>query len=100
MVINVVFTSFKTFGIIRAVTQGRPAGATNPLACEAFSGGFIDLNLGGSAAQSVVLMGIVMALMAVQLCHVEHKVHHGSCFCGNFCQTRCEMGSLLCIKSR
>ncbi len=76
VVINVVFAFFDTFGIIHAVTAGGPAGATNILVYKVFNDGFIGLDLGGSAAQSVVLMGIVIALTVIQFRYVERKVHY------------------------
>ena len=76
VVINIVFAFFETFGIIHAVTQGGPAGATNILVYKVFNDGFIGLDLGGSAAQSVVLMGIVITLTVIQFRYVERKVHY------------------------
>ena len=76
IVINVVFAFFETFGIIHAVTQGGPAGATNILVYKVFNDGFIGLDLGGSAAQSVLLMGIVIGLTVIQFRYVERKVHY------------------------
>ena len=76
LVINVVYAFFETFGIIHSVTQGGPAGATNILVYKVFNDGFIGLDLGGSAAQSVVLMGIVIALTVIQFRYVERKVHY------------------------
>ncbi len=76
VVINIVYAFFDTFGIIHAVTQGGPAGATNILVYKVFNDGFIGLDLGGSAAQSVVLMGIVIALTVIQFRYVERKVHY------------------------
>ena len=76
LVINVVYAFFETFGIIHSVTEGGPAGATNILVYKVFSDGFIGLDLGGSAAQSVVLMAIVIALTVVQFRYIERKVHY------------------------
>jgi len=76
LVINVVYAFFETFGIIHAVTQGGPAGATNILVYKVFNDGFIGLDLGGSAAQSVILMGIVITLTVIQFRYVERKVHY------------------------
>jgi sn-glycerol 3-phosphate transport system permease protein len=76
LVINIVYAFFETFGIIHAVTQGGPAGATNILVYKVFNDGFIGLDLGGSAAQSVVLMGIVIALTVVQFRYIERRVHY------------------------
>ena len=76
LVINVVYAFFDTFGIIHAVTDGGPAGATNILVYKVFNDGFIGLDLGGSAAQSVVLMAIVIALTVIQFRYIERKVHY------------------------
>lgn len=77
LVVNVVYAFFDTFGIIHAVTSGGPAQATNILVYKVFADGFIGLNLGSSAAQSVVLMGIVMVLTVIQFRYVEKRVQYG-----------------------
>ena len=74
LVMNVVYAFFDTFGIIHAVTQGGPAKATEILVYKVFNDGFIGLDLGGSAAQSVILMLIVIALTVIQFRYVEKKV--------------------------
>jgi len=76
IVINVVYAFFDTFGIIHTVTSGGPAGATNIMVYKVYSDGFIGLDLGGSAAQSVVLMVIVGALTVFQFRYMEKKVHY------------------------
>ena len=76
LVLNVVYAFFDTFGIIHAVTEGGPAGATNILVYKVFNDGFIGLDLGGSAAQSVVLMAIVIALTVIQFRYIERRVHY------------------------
>jgi sn-glycerol 3-phosphate transport system permease protein len=76
IVINVVYAFFDTFGIIHQVTEGGPAGATNILVYKVYHDGFLGLDLGGSAAQSVVLMTIVIALTVVQFRYIERKVHY------------------------
>ena len=76
LVINVIFAFFETFGVIEAITQGGPAGATNILVYKVFSDGFVGLDLGGSAAQSVILMGIVITLTVLQFRYVEKKVSY------------------------
>ena len=76
IVVNIVYSFFDTFGIIHAVTQGGPAGATNILVYKVFNDGFIGLDLGGSAAQSVVLMAIVIALTVFQFRYIDRKVHY------------------------
>ena len=76
LVVNVVYAFFDTFGIIHAVTSGGPAGATNILVYKVYNDGFIGLDLGGSAAQSVVLMAIVVALTVVQFRYLERRVQY------------------------
>ncbi|MEE8188011.1 MAG: sn-glycerol-3-phosphate ABC transporter permease UgpA [Kiloniellales bacterium] len=76
VVVNVVYAFFDTFGIIHQITEGGPAGATNILVYKVFHDGFLALDLGGSAAQSVVLMAIVIALTVFQFRYIERKVHY------------------------
>lgn len=76
LVINIIYAFFETFGVIEAVTQGGPAGATTTLVYKVFRDGFVGLDLGGSAAQSVILMGIVIALTFLQFRYVEKKVNY------------------------
>jgi sn-glycerol 3-phosphate transport system permease protein len=76
LVINVVYAMFDTFGIIDATTQGGPAQSTNILVYKVYEDGFIGLNLGSSAAQSALLMIIVIALTVVQFRFVERQVQY------------------------
>lgn len=76
LVVNVVYAFFDTFGIIHAVTQGGPGSATRILVYKVFDDGFIGLDLGSSAAQSVVLMLIVGLLTVVQFRYIERKVQY------------------------
>ena len=76
VVVNVVYAFFDTFGVIHATTEGGPAGATTVLVYKVFNDGFIGLDLGGSAAQSVVLMAIVITLTIVQFRYIERRVHY------------------------
>jgi sn-glycerol 3-phosphate transport system permease protein len=76
IVVNVVYAFFETFGIIHAVTAGGPARATEILVYKVFRDGFIALDLGGSAAQSVILMLIVITLTALQFRYVERRVQY------------------------
>ncbi|MCA8933824.1 MAG: sn-glycerol-3-phosphate ABC transporter permease UgpA [Rhodospirillaceae bacterium] len=76
LVVNIVYAFFDTFSIIHAVTAGGPAGATNILVYKVYNDGFIGLDLGGSAAQSVVLMAIVVTLTVVQFRFIERRVHY------------------------
>ena len=77
LVVNTVYAFFDTFGITHAVTGGGPAKATETLVYKVYNDGFVNLNLGSSAAQSVVLMVIVIALTAFQFRFVEKRVHYG-----------------------
>jgi sn-glycerol 3-phosphate transport system permease protein len=76
IVVNMVYAFFDTFGIVHAVTSGGPGTSTNILVYKVFKDGFEGLNLGSSAAQSVVLLVIVIALTAIQFRHIERKVHY------------------------
>ena len=74
LVINVVYAFFDTFAIIDSATQGGPGKDTAILVYKVYYDGFKAMDLGGSAAQSVVLMVIVIALTVVQFRFVEKKV--------------------------
>ncbi|MEZ2126277.1 MULTISPECIES: sn-glycerol-3-phosphate ABC transporter permease UgpA [unclassified Sinorhizobium] len=76
LVVNTVYAFFDTFGIIHSVTGGGPAKATETLVYKVYNDGFVNLNLGSSAAQSVILMIIVIALTAFQFRFVEKRVHY------------------------
>lgn len=76
LVVNVVYAFFDTFGIVHATTEGGPAGATQILVYKVFSDGFIGLDLGSSAAQSVVLMVIVIGLTVFQFRYIERRVEY------------------------
>jgi sn-glycerol 3-phosphate transport system permease protein len=74
LVVNVVYVFFDTFGIIDAMTGGGPAKATETLVYKVFFDGRLGGDLGGSAAQSVILMLIVVGLTAVQFRYIERRV--------------------------
>jgi sn-glycerol 3-phosphate transport system permease protein len=76
LVINIVYAFFHTFGIVDAATQGGPGKDTAILVYKVYFDGFKALDLGGSAAQSVVLMLIVIALTVVQFRYVEKRVNY------------------------
>jgi sn-glycerol 3-phosphate transport system permease protein len=76
VVVNVVYAFFDTFGIVHAVTGGGPAKATEILVFKVFRDGFVGLDLGRSAAQSVILMAIVVGLTVVQFRWLERRVHY------------------------
>lgn len=74
IVVNVVYAFFDTFGIIDATTGGGPAKATETLVYKVYLDGLLGGNLGSSAAQSVILMVIVIGLTAIQFRYIERKV--------------------------
>jgi sn-glycerol 3-phosphate transport system permease protein len=76
LVVNLVYAFFDTFGTIHALTQGGPGKATETLIYKLYVDGVINLDLGGSSAQSVILMIIVITLTAVQFRYVERRVHY------------------------
>ncbi|MEF9605451.1 ABC transporter permease subunit, partial [Paracoccus sp. PXZ] len=77
LVVNTVYALFDTFGIIHAVTGGGPGKATETLVYKVYNDGFVNLIMGDSAAQSVILMIIVIALTAFQFRFIERRVHYG-----------------------
>lgn len=76
LVVNVVYAFFDTFGVIHATTGGGPAKATETLIYKVYVDGVMNLDLGGSSAQSVILMLFVITLTAVQFRYIERKVHY------------------------
>lgn len=75
-VMNFVYGFFEVFAIIDAVTRGGPAGATNVLVYKVFTDGFVNLDLGSSAAQSVILMAFALLMTVLQFRYVERKVNY------------------------
>jgi sn-glycerol 3-phosphate transport system permease protein len=76
LVVNIVYAFFDTFGVIDATTQGGPAGATQILVYKVYYDGVKAADLGGSSAQSVILMAIVIALTVVQFRYIERRVQY------------------------
>lgn len=76
LVINIVYAFFDTFAIVDATTHGGPGQETSILVYKVYYDGFKAMDLGGSAAQSVVLMTIVVALTVIQFRFVEKKVNY------------------------
>lgn len=76
LVVNIVYAFFDTFGVIDATTEGGPAGATQILVYKVYYDGVKASDLGGSSAQSVVLMAVVIALTVVQFRFIERKVNY------------------------
>ena len=76
LVVNIVYAFFDTFGIIDSMTGGGPSKATETLVYKVYADGRLGGDLGGSAAQSVILMIIVIGLTAIQFRYVERKVQY------------------------
>lgn len=76
LVVNVVYAFFDTFGTIHALTGGGPGKATETLIYKLYVDGVINLDLGGSSAQSVILMAVVIGLTAIQFRYIERRVHY------------------------
>ena len=76
LVINVIYAFFDTFGIVDAATQGGPGKDTAILVYKVYFDGFKAMDIGSSAAQSVVLMVIVVALTVLQFRFIEKKVNY------------------------
>ena len=76
LVVNIVYAFFDTFGVIDATTQGGPSTSTQILVYKVYHDGVKGGDIGGSAAQSVILMLIVIALSAIQFRFIEKKVQY------------------------
>ena len=76
LVVNLVYAFFDTFGVIDAMTKGGPGKATETLIYRAYIDGRVNLDIGSSAAQSVVLMVIVIGLTVIQFRYIERRVHY------------------------
>ena len=76
LVINIIYAFFGTFGIVSSLTQGGPGQATNILVWKVYNDGFRGQDLGGSAAQSVILMFVVIVATVVQFRFIERRVHY------------------------
>jgi sn-glycerol 3-phosphate transport system permease protein len=76
VVVNLVYGLFETFAIVDATTKGGPAGATTTLVYKVYLDGFVSLDLGSSAAQSIVLMALALGLTFVQFRFIEGRVRY------------------------
>jgi sn-glycerol 3-phosphate transport system permease protein len=76
LVMNLVYAFFDTFGVIHAITEGGPNEATNTMVFKIYHDSFESLDFGNAAAQSVILMIIVIGLTVVQFRYIERKVHY------------------------
>jgi sn-glycerol 3-phosphate transport system permease protein len=76
LVVNLIHAFFETFGVVDALTKGGPAKATEILVFKVYNDGFRGQDFGGSAAQSSILMLVVIALTIVQFRFIERRVHY------------------------
>ncbi len=76
LVVNVIYAFIETFGIIHGLTKGGPGKATETLIYKVYVDGVVNLDLGGSSAQSVVLLLVVIAVTALQFRYIERRVHY------------------------
>ncbi len=76
LVVNIIYSFFETFGVIHALTQGGPGRATTTLMYRLYRDGWVNLDLGGSSAQSVILMTAVIGLTVIQFRYIERRVHY------------------------
>ena len=76
LVMNIVYAFFDTFAIVDATTQGGPGQDTNILVYKVFVDGFRNMDFGGSAAQSVILMVMVIVLTVIQFRFIERRVNY------------------------
>ena len=76
LVMNVIYAFFDTFAIVDATTMGGPGQETNILVYKVFVDGFRNMDYGGSAAQSVVLMALVIVLTVIQFRFIERRVNY------------------------
>lgn len=77
VVMNTIYAFFDTFGTIASTTDGGPQAFTKTLVYKVYEDGFVGNDLGGSSAQSVILMVIVIALTVAQFKYVEHRINYG-----------------------
>lgn len=75
-IMNMVFSFFETFGLIHAVTQGGPGDATTIMVYKAYMDGFVNMRMGSSAAQSAILMALVIFLTVLQFRYAEKRVNY------------------------
>ncbi len=76
LITNIVYAFFDTFGLIDTTTRGAPMGETKTLAYKIYQDGFLGADIGGSSAQSVLLMIFILVLTIFQFKYLEKKVHY------------------------
>jgi sn-glycerol 3-phosphate transport system permease protein len=76
LVVNIIYAFFGTFGVVATLTQGGPGQATNIMVYKVWNDGFRGQDLGGSSAQSAILMAVVILATVVQFRFIERRVHY------------------------
>lgn len=76
LVVNIIYAFFGTFGVVDSLTKGGPGQSTTILVYKVYNDGFRGQDLGGSSAQSVILMVVVILLTVVQFRFIERRVHY------------------------
>ncbi|HHD80815.1 MAG TPA: ABC transporter permease subunit [Campylobacterales bacterium] len=76
LITNITYSFFETFGIIDTTTRGTPMGETKTLAYKIYQDGFLGADIGGSSAQSVILMLFVLLLTVLQFKYIEKRIHY------------------------
>jgi len=76
LITNIIYSFFDTFGLIDTTTRGTPMGETKTLAYKIYQDGFLGADIGGSSAQSVILMLFVLLITVFQFKYIEKKVHY------------------------
>ena len=76
LIINITYSLFDTFGVIDTMVKGEPGNNPMTLVYKVYVDGFRGNDLGGSSAQSVILMVLVLALTIFQFRLVERRIHY------------------------
>ncbi|MEM7717932.1 MAG: ABC transporter permease subunit [Pseudomonadota bacterium] len=76
LILNITYAMFETFGTIDLMVKGEPGNNPVTLVYKVYQDGFRGLDVGGSAAQSVILMLLVLVLTVVQFRLIERRVHY------------------------
>jgi sn-glycerol 3-phosphate transport system permease protein len=76
LVVNVIYAFFDTFGVVHALTKGGPGQATHTLIYKVYVDGVLNLDLGASSAQSVILLLVVITLTGLQFRYLERRVYY------------------------
>ena len=76
LITNITYSLFETFGIVDVVVKGEPGNNPMTLVYKVYVDGFRGNDMGGSSAQSVILMVLVLALTIFQFRLIERRIHY------------------------